>query len=54
MSADAHPGINRQLDGGGLGKRAMQQARGLGPVPQLSGVAQIVGLALGSPEFQRR
>ena len=27
---------------------------GLGSIPQLDGVAQIVGLALGSPEFQRR
>jgi hypothetical protein len=35
-------------------RRANQAARGLGPVPQLTGVAQIVGLALGSPEFQRR
>jgi uncharacterized protein (DUF1800 family) len=34
--------------------RANAQARGLGSVPQLSGVAQIIGLALGSPEFQRR
>jgi hypothetical protein len=42
------------LDGGGLGRRTIQQAPGLGPVPQLSGLAQIVGLALGSPEFQRR
>jgi len=43
---------NAGLGGGGL--RANAQARGLGPVPQLSGVAQIIGLALGSPEFQRR
>ena len=27
---------------------------GLGPTPQLSGFAQVVGLAIGSPEFQRR
>jgi len=33
---------------------AKRLARGLAPVPQLTGVAQIVGLALGSPEFQRR
>jgi uncharacterized protein DUF1800 len=39
---------------GGVGLRANQGARGFGPVPQLNGVAQIVGLALGSPEFQRR
>ncbi len=32
-----------------------QQARGgLGPTPQLQGLAQVVGLALGAPEFQRR
>lgn len=35
-------------------RRANQLALGLGPIPQLHGVAQIVGLALGSPEFQRR
>ncbi len=35
-------------------RRANPRAPGLGPVPQLTGVAQIVGLALGSPEFQRR
>jgi uncharacterized protein (DUF1800 family) len=34
-------------------KRAALQARGFGNLPQLTGVAQIVGLALGSPEFQR-
>ena len=39
---------------GGGGQRENQGARGFGNVPQLSGVAQIVGLALGSPEFQRR
>jgi uncharacterized protein (DUF1800 family) len=35
-------------------RRANQRARALAPIPQLSGLAQIVGLALGSPEFQRR
>ena len=39
---------------GGVGLRPNQAARGFGAVPQLNGVAQIVGLALGSPEFQRR
>jgi uncharacterized protein (DUF1800 family) len=48
MTMDAMPA---QGDGP---RRANQGARGLGPVPQLTGVAQIVGLALGSPEFQRR
>ena len=38
----------------GGGKQAMLQGRGgLGNIPQLSGLPQIVGLALGSPEFQR-
>jgi hypothetical protein len=37
----------------GGGKRAALQGRGFGNVPQLTGLAQIVGLALGSPEFQR-
>jgi len=39
---------------GGGGPRGNQQPQGFGSVPQLSGIAQIVGLALGSPEFQRR
>jgi uncharacterized protein (DUF1800 family) len=52
MMEDRRPRGNGQVGVGGL--RANQAARGLGPVPQLDGVAQIVGLALGSPEFQRR
>ena len=41
--------------GGNAGnRRAILQGRGLGAAPQLSGIAQILGLALGSPEFQRR
>ena len=44
-------GNGRPKNGGG--KRAALQGRGLGNVPQLSGLTQIVGLALGSPEFQR-
>jgi uncharacterized protein (DUF1800 family) len=56
---DGMPGGNRNgvpgaALGGGGGLRANAQARGLGNVPQLSGMAQIIGLALGSPEFQRR
>jgi len=35
------------------GQRAALQGRGFGDIPQLTGVPQIVGLALGSPEFQR-
>jgi len=37
----------------GGGKRVALQGRGFANVPQLTGLAQIVGLALGSPEFQR-
>jgi hypothetical protein len=37
----------------GDGKRGALQGRGLGNIPQLNGLPQIVGLALGSPEFQR-
>ena len=35
------------------GKRAALQGRGFANIPQLSGLPQIVGLALVSPEFQR-
>jgi uncharacterized protein (DUF1800 family) len=42
----------RRQVGQGAGRNAL--ARGFGPVPELSGLAQVVGLALGSPEFQRR
>jgi uncharacterized protein (DUF1800 family) len=35
------------------GKAGALQGRGFGNLPQLSGLTQIVGLALGSPEFQR-
>jgi len=54
MTDNRRPRGNGQVGVGGAGLRANQAARGFGPVPQLSGVAQIVGLALGSPEFQRR
>jgi uncharacterized protein (DUF1800 family) len=45
QAANAKNGGNRQQ---------MLNGRGLGAAPQLNGIAQIVGLALGSPEFQRR
>jgi hypothetical protein len=35
------------------GRRAALQGRGFANIPQLTGLPQIVGLALGSPEFQR-
>jgi hypothetical protein len=36
------------------GRRAALQGRGFANLPQLTGLSQIVGLAIGSPEFQRR
>jgi hypothetical protein len=35
-------------------RRQRQAAQGFGNLPELTGLAQVVGLALGSPEFQRR
>ena len=35
------------------GRRAALEGRGFANLPQLTGLPQIVGLALGSPEFQR-
>ncbi len=37
----------------GGARRAALQGRGFANIPQLTGLPQIVGLALGSPEFQR-
>jgi plasmid stability protein len=36
------------------GRRQRRAAQGFGTIPELTGLAQVVGLALGSPEFQRR
>jgi len=44
MSADDTPARKRQRTA----------AQGFGNIPELTGLAQVVGLALGSPEFQRR
>ena len=49
-SAEMMTGVPRQK--GGVKKVALQ-GRGFGSIPQVSGLTQIVGLALGSPEFQR-
>ena len=35
-------------------RRQRPAAQGFGNIPELTGLAQVVGLALGSPEFQRR
>jgi hypothetical protein len=53
MSAGDGNGAGPSAKKNGGGKRAPLQGRGLGNVPQLTGLHQIVGLALGSPEFQR-
>ena len=42
------------MSGGGRGGRGGRRATANQPLPQLDGLALIVGLALGSPEFQRR
>jgi len=54
MSGAAMPDTRPRPKQNGGGKGAVLQGRGgLGNIPQLTGVTQIVGLALGSPEFQR-
>jgi len=35
-------------------RRRRPAARAFEAIPELSGLAQVVGLALGSPEFQRK
>jgi uncharacterized protein (DUF1800 family) len=51
QSAD---GGTEMMDNASLPARRNALARGFGPVPELSGLAQVIGLALGSPEFQHR
>jgi len=51
MRSTANPRRPNQNAGG---RRAALQGRPVGNLPQLTGLPQIVGLALGSPEFQRR
>jgi len=51
------PRGNREMSGRGAntgGRRAAMQGRAIGNIPPLTGLPQILGLALGSPEFQRR
>ncbi|MGI8509830.1 MAG: DUF1800 domain-containing protein [Gemmatimonadaceae bacterium] len=47
-------GAGKQGGGINLGVRGAGRAGIVGAPPQLTGFAQVVGLALGSPEFQRR
>ena len=51
VGSSANPRRPNQNAGG---RRAALQGRPIGNLPQLTGLPQIVGLALGSPEFQRR
>jgi uncharacterized protein (DUF1800 family) len=54
MSGASMPDTRPRPKQNGGGKGALLQGRGgLGNIPPLTGVTQIVGLALGSPEFQR-
>lgn len=53
MGASSNGNADMVILGNGA-RRPNRPALTLGPIPQLEGVAQIVGLALGSPEFQRR
>ena len=53
MSAMAE-GAGRLADRPRAGARANPFGRPNAPMPQLTGIAQVIGLALGSPEFQRR
>jgi uncharacterized protein (DUF1800 family) len=52
MADGGNPGRVRPNQNGGA-RRVALQGRGFANLPQLSGLPQIVGLALGSPEFQR-
>jgi hypothetical protein len=51
--ANGRNGVRVRPNQNAGGKRAALQGRGFANIPQLSGLPQIVGLALGSPEFQR-
>jgi len=52
MADGGTPAPMRPNQNGGA-RRAALQGRGFANLPQLTGLPQIVGLALGSPEFQR-
>ena len=56
MLASADSGSDPAMSGDDPQARRRQRngAQGFGNIPELTGLAQVVGLALGSPEFQRR
>jgi hypothetical protein len=45
---------NSMAAGEAPARRRQRAAQGFTNIPELTGLAQVVGLALGSPEFQRR
>jgi uncharacterized protein (DUF1800 family) len=47
-------GNGKRGGAGGKGGNALARNAVIGPTPNLTGLAQVVGLAIGSPEFQRR
>jgi hypothetical protein len=51
MLDDTSPGMD--MERGRIGGRGGRQG-GFQRLPQLTGLPQVIGLALGSPEFQRR
>jgi uncharacterized protein (DUF1800 family) len=50
----ADPDPTMPVDNTPQGRRMRLARQGFGNLPELTGLAQVVGLALGSPEFQRR
>ena len=54
FSADDDSGMTPPRPGGRRGQGRGMRAAGLGRIPALTGLAQVIGLAIGSPEFQRR
>ena len=55
MIASADSGSDPVMsDDGPAARRRRIGGQGFGNIPELTGLAQVVGLALGSPEFQRR
>jgi uncharacterized protein (DUF1800 family) len=51
-ASDPDPSV--PMDNTPQGRRMRLASQGFGNLPELTGLAQVVGLALGSPEFQRR
>jgi uncharacterized protein (DUF1800 family) len=54
MAADTASDPDASPPGSGQPRRQRALGQGFGNIPELTGLAQVVGLALGSPEFQRR